>query len=83
MTNDNGGEFRFKEKEPYDVFWCEPHKPQQRGTIENTIVAILNEATASNMGDSDPIQNYFLFFIFYLYPCIESHNLHFPSYFYS
>lgn len=40
MTNDNGGEFRFKEKEPYDVFWCEPHKPQQRGTVENTIGTI-------------------------------------------
>lgn len=40
MTNDNGGEFRFKEKEPYDVFWCEPNKPQQRGTIENTIGTI-------------------------------------------
>lgn len=37
VTNDNGGEFRFKEKEPYDVYWCDPHKPQQRGTIENTI----------------------------------------------
>ena len=37
VTNDNGGEFRFKDKEPYDVYWCEPHKPQQRGTIENTI----------------------------------------------
>lgn len=37
VTNDNGGEFRFKEKEPYEVFWCEPHKPQQRGTVENTI----------------------------------------------
>lgn len=40
VTNDNGGEFRFKEKEPYDVFWCEPHKPQQRGTIENMIGTI-------------------------------------------
>lgn len=40
VTNDNGGEFRFKEKEPYDVYWCEPHKPQQRGTIENTIGTI-------------------------------------------
>lgn len=40
VTNDNGGEFRFKEREPYDVFWCEPHKPQQRGTIENTIGTI-------------------------------------------
>jgi IS30 family transposase len=37
---DNGGEFRFKEKEPYDVYWCEPHKPQQRGTVENTIGTI-------------------------------------------
>jgi transposase, IS30 family len=40
ITNDNGGEFRFKEKEPFDVFWCDPHKPQQRGTIENTIGTI-------------------------------------------
>lgn len=40
VTNDNGGEFRFKEKEPYNVYWCEPHKPQQRGTIENTIGTI-------------------------------------------
>jgi IS30 family transposase len=40
VTNDNGGEFRFKEKEPYDVYWCDPHKPQQRGTIENTIGTI-------------------------------------------
>lgn len=37
VTNDNGGEFRFKVKEPYKVYWCEPHKPQQRGTVENTI----------------------------------------------
>lgn len=37
VTNDNGGEFRFAEKESYDVYWCEPHKPQQRGTVENTI----------------------------------------------
>lgn len=40
MTNDNGGEFRFKEPESYNVFWCEPHKPQQRGTVENTIGTI-------------------------------------------
>lgn len=40
VTNDNGGEFRFKEKEAYDVYWCEPHKPQQRGTVENTIGTI-------------------------------------------
>lgn len=40
MTNDNGGEFRFEKPESYDVFWCEPHKPQQRGTVENTIGTI-------------------------------------------
>lgn len=40
LTNDNGGEFRFKEKENYDVYWCEPHKPHQRGTVENTIGTI-------------------------------------------
>lgn len=40
VTNDNGGEFRFKEKEPYQVYWCEPHKPQQRGSVENTIGTI-------------------------------------------
>jgi transposase, IS30 family len=37
MTNDNGGEFRWKGKIGPKVFYCEPYKPQQRGTIENTI----------------------------------------------
>lgn len=37
VTNDNGGEFRWDGKIGFDVYYCEPHKPQQRGTIENTI----------------------------------------------
>jgi len=40
ITNDNGGEFRFKSPEEYKVYWCDPHKPQQRGTVENTIGTI-------------------------------------------
>ncbi len=37
ITNDNGGEFRWKHKEKYKVFYCDPYKPQQRGTVENMI----------------------------------------------
>lgn len=37
ITNDNGGEFRSKKKEAYKVFFCDPHTPQQRGTVENMI----------------------------------------------
>lgn len=37
ITNDNGGELQdgFAFKVP--VYYCDPHSPQQRGTIENTI----------------------------------------------
>lgn len=36
ITNDNGSEFRGK---PLDIptYYCDPMKPQQRGTVENTI----------------------------------------------
>jgi IS30 family transposase len=37
MTNDNGGEFRWKNPLGYRCFYCEPHKPHQRGSIENAI----------------------------------------------
>lgn len=37
MTNDNGPEFRSKNNIGVPVYFCEPRKPQQRGTIENTI----------------------------------------------
>jgi len=36
VTNDNGTEFRGK-RIAIKTFYCEPRKPQQRGTIENTI----------------------------------------------
>ena len=37
MTNDNGPEFRSKNNIGVPVYFCEPRKPQQRGTVENTI----------------------------------------------
>lgn len=37
MTNDNGGEFRWKNPLGYRCFYCEPHKPHQRGSVENVI----------------------------------------------
>lgn len=37
VTNDNGPEFSKPEMQPYRTFYCQPHKPHQRGTVENTI----------------------------------------------
>lgn len=37
VTNDNGPEFRAFNSIKYPTFFCDPYKPQQRGTIENTI----------------------------------------------
>lgn len=37
ITNDNDGEFRWKNSIRYDCYYCEPHKPQQRGSVENVI----------------------------------------------
>lgn len=37
VTNDNGGEFRWKDPLGYKCYYCEPHKPHQRGTVENVI----------------------------------------------
>lgn len=37
VTNDNGGEFRWKNPLGYKCYYCEPHKPQQRGSVENGI----------------------------------------------
>ncbi len=37
LTNDNGPEFRDSHNLPYDTYHCYPRKPQQRGTVENTI----------------------------------------------
>ena len=36
VTNDNGTEFRGAPL-PYKTYYCEPMKPQQRGTVENTV----------------------------------------------
>jgi IS30 family transposase len=37
VTNDNGSEFSDSPNQEWPVYHCEPRKPQQRGTIENTI----------------------------------------------
>jgi IS30 family transposase len=37
ITNDNGGEFRWKNPLSYQCFYCDPHKPHQRGSVENVI----------------------------------------------
>jgi len=37
ITNDNGPEFKHSPKLPVPVYFCDPRKPQQRGTVENTI----------------------------------------------
>lgn len=37
ITNDNGSEFRGYVKMKAPVFFCDPLKPQQRGTVENQI----------------------------------------------
>lgn len=40
ITNDNGLEFRSPQKLGPEIYFCDPQKPQQRGTIENTIGVI-------------------------------------------
>lgn len=37
VTNDNGPEFRDSRSLPYPAYHCDPGRPDQRGTIENTI----------------------------------------------
>lgn len=37
ITNDNGPEFRRPDGVLAPVFYCHPRKPQERGTVENTI----------------------------------------------
>lgn len=37
ITNDNGPEFRYSTGLAAPVFYCHPRKPQQRGTVENSI----------------------------------------------
>lgn len=37
VTNDNGGEFRWKDPLGYDCYYCDPHKPHQRGSVESVI----------------------------------------------
>lgn len=37
ITNDNGPEMRAGHKMPVPVYHCDPRRPQQRGTVENTI----------------------------------------------
>lgn len=37
ITNDNGTEFRGKKDIGIPIYYCTPMKPQQRGTVENTV----------------------------------------------
>ncbi len=37
LTNDNGSEFRDGFYFKYPVYYCDPHRPQQRGSVENAI----------------------------------------------
>jgi IS30 family transposase len=37
ITNDNGGDFKRKSNLKHPIYFCDPMKPQQRGTVENTI----------------------------------------------
>ena len=37
ITNDNGSEFRRLMNKNFPVYFCNPMRPQQRGTVENTI----------------------------------------------
>ena len=37
ITNDNGTEFNDTASLPCKVYFCDPQKPQQRGTVENTV----------------------------------------------
>jgi transposase, IS30 family len=37
ITNDNGPEFRGEQDHGVPVYYCDPRRPQQRGTVENTI----------------------------------------------
>jgi IS30 family transposase len=40
MTNDNGPEFRGSIQVGVPIYYCRPMRPQQRGTVENTIGTI-------------------------------------------
>ena len=37
LTNDNGSEFKDHYMFNCPVYYCDPHKPQQRGSVENTV----------------------------------------------
>ena len=37
ITNDNGTEFRRPHLSKYPIYYCDPMKPYQRGSVENVI----------------------------------------------
>ncbi len=37
ITNDNGTEFRRPQTSQYPIYYCDPMKPHQRGSVENVI----------------------------------------------
>jgi len=45
ITNDRGAEFRDGPNMEVPVFYCTPQKPQQRGTVENTIGVLRRKLT--------------------------------------
>lgn len=45
ITNDRGTEFRGEQEMNIPVYYCDPLKPQQRGTVENTIGMLRRKIT--------------------------------------
>ena len=52
VTNDNGSEFRNAELLPYATYYCDPMKPQQRGTVENTIGLLRKDLPRSTKAET-------------------------------
>ncbi len=63
ITNDNGIEFRENDRYKIPIYYCEPLRPNQRGTVENTIGLIrtitgrLNIITPDKMGLAKSLEN--------------------------
>jgi len=59
VTNDNGPEFRHPNGVMAPVFYCHPRRPQERGTVENTIGLIrqyIKRKTNLNLVSNDDLK---------------------------